>query len=191
MNHFRSCLYTSGQNKTSPQVLPTFQSLTTNEQCKHRQNDSKYSQTNAKNEKNEKRTDIVKERQAYSELGDEGGRIPQEYWTNSPVNTATWSIFERDCVGIIRNEQISRDVHQRLSEQSFLRLLEVLLKMSRTENQLLRTTKNEGLTDDEWKNHVLLEELFGNMLTAKSACLPRLGSLRGSWSIGSNQCLNK
>ena len=36
---------------------------------------------------------------------------------------------------------------------------------------------DEGLTDDEWKNHVLLEETIGSMVTAKSACLLRLGAL--------------
>ena len=43
---------------------------------------------------------------------------------------------------------------------------------------------NEGLTDDNWKNHLLLEEPFGNMLTAQVHVCSDSVSCTGPGALG-------
>ena len=88
-------------------------------------------------------------------------------------------------VGIIPNEQISRDLHQRLSEQFFLEYTDHIEHLYWSffffENEqdgepvILRDeepSSDEDLTDDELRNYLLFEEPNGSMLTAKAHVFP-------------------
>ena len=80
-------------------------------------------------------------------------------------------------LGIIPNEQISRDL-QRWSELSFGNTQDILnisigsvLEHEQDEEPVIKRDEtqfsDEGLTDGEWKKHLLLEELIGSMFSAK------------------------
>ena len=102
--------------------------------------------------------------QAHSELGDEGGRTPQENLRKPisdkfPSQRCNVVYFRtRLVVGIIP-QRISRNLYQRLSEP-------ILVKHAGYYEHL----SDEGLTDG-WKNHLLLEWPLGSMLTANGHVL--------------------
>ena len=88
--------------------------------------------------------------------------------TNIPINKAAWCVFARDCKWcIIANEPKSGDVHQSCQNSSLSNTLDILNILIgclledeqdgepvtvRDEEQF----SDEGLNDDEWKNHHLI-----------------------------------